>query len=80
MAGYVSTKHQEAKEDLIIGLRIHIKSIGGIPEAAKKVKMDQHDLAAVLRLDRSVSVSKIQDMGDALGLRLIMKWEPKNGR
>lgn len=75
MAGYVSTKHQEAKEELIVSLRVYIRHAGGIPAAAKKMKMDQHDLAAVLRLDRTVSVSKLQDMGEAIGVKLVMKWE-----
>lgn len=82
MAGYVSYKHQAAKEDLIISLRVHIRTLGGLPEVSEKLKvlkMDPHDVAAIMRLDRVVSLSKLQDMGDVLGLRLVMKWEPKNG-
>lgn len=77
MAGYISYEHAEAKVKLIIGLRTYIKHFGGVSAAAVKMKMDPHDLHAILRLDRSVSLSKLQDMGMALGVKLVMKWEAK---
>lgn len=74
MAGYISPKQRDAKEELIICLRTHIRHTGGVSEAARKIKMSENDLSKVLRLERAVSLSKIFHMGEALGLRLSMRW------
>ena len=76
---YISHKHLDDKADLVHALRIHIKSKGTIADAARKIKMDEHALANVLRLERSVSLSKLDEIGAKLGLRLVMKWEKKSG-
>lgn len=36
--------------------------------------MDPHDLSAILRHDRSCSLSKLRDIGKALNLKLTMEW------
>lgn len=79
MAGYVPVKVVDAKEELIVGLRTYVKHYGGIQKAAAKMGMSDHDLAKVLRLDRTVSIGKLHDMGEAIGLKLDMRWVEKNG-
>ena len=80
MAYITSSTHRVAVEELIVSMRVYIRHNGGIPVAAKKMKISDHDLAKVLRLDRTVSLSKLHEMGNVLGLELVMKWEPKNDR
>jgi DNA-binding phage protein len=75
MAGYITPKHAEAKENLILDMRTHIKGHGGIQWAASKMGMDDRDLAKILRLDRTVSLSKLEEMGSAIGIKLVMRWE-----
>lgn len=75
MPAIITPKHAEAKEDLILDLRTHIKNNGGIGWASAKIGMDDHNLAKILRLDRTVSLSKLEEMGNKLGLKLVMRWE-----
>ena len=77
MPAIITPQHQEAKEDLVLDLRTHIKNHGGIGKAATKMGMDDHNLAKILRLDRTVSLSKLEDMGSKLGLKLEMRWVKK---
>jgi hypothetical protein len=79
MSGYISPAHRDAKEVLTLELAALIgQRRGGIAEAARTLKMDPHDLAAVLRMDRAVSLSKLSDIGAGLGLELRMKWRHKH--
>lgn len=80
MAYATSPLQTDAMEELIISLRVHIRYNGGIPVAAKQTGMVRTDLASVLRLDRPVSMSKLMEIGDKLGLEIAMKWVPKNGK
>lgn len=73
----ISPHHQEAKDDLVHGLRIFVKHNGGIGKCAVRMGMDDHNLAKILRLDRAVSLSKLEEMGNAVGLKLEMKWVQK---
>lgn len=75
MPVYITQKHREAKENLVLDLRTHIKNNGGIGPAAAKIKIDAHELAKILRLDTTVSLSKLETMGNALGFKLVMRWE-----
>lgn len=76
MAGYTSPKQQEAKDDLIIGLRTFVANKrGGITEAAHKAKMDPQELSKILRLERAISLPRLFHLGEALGLKLTMRWE-----
>lgn len=70
----LSPKHREAKDELIIGLRTYISKTSNISKAAAKMKMSDNDLSKILRLERSVSMSKLEEMGNSLGLELVMRW------
>lgn len=79
MSGYISPAHRDAKEMLTLELAARVgQQRGGIAEAARRLKIDSHDLAAILRLDRTVSLSRLSDIGAALGLELQLKWRHKH--
>lgn len=78
MAGYLSPRHLAVREQLINELRVHIKNGIGIQAAARKAKMDPKDVSKFLRFEIPASISKVQDLGEAVGLKLVMKWERKD--
>lgn len=59
-----------------MGLRVYsLHRYGSVAAAAKKIGMNENDLAKVLRLERPVSLSKLEEIGKAVGLKLSMRWE-----
>ena len=77
MVGYVSFKHANAKADLIYGLRLHIIGLprGTLDKIAAKMGVLANDMSAMLRLERAVSLSKLEEIGNHAGLKLVMRWE-----
>lgn len=75
MARTHSAEHKAAKEKLIDDLRRRVRNSSTVPAVAAKIGMDMHDLAAVLRNHSPVSISRLEEIGRAVGLKLVMKWE-----